>query len=426
MNKWTKIGIIGGVVLVLVLLLYFFGFKNKGNDTYVSDDWTMTYDPDDKGPYGTYMLKELLDTTGLFGNFLKLDQPLEETLEDDPDINDIYFFVGGQNFITDSTTEFLLDFVDAGNTAIIATEDFPRELLELICYDRDLVFEKAVIDSIQFTKFQHPNFKGKRYEFQFIRNNEVQLKSWYYFDVENFLTDNELFTLGTNTQDKINFIKIKYGDGEIFLHSMPYAFTNISLMKRDGFQYAENVLRHVPPGRVQWDKYNLDYHYSSGSNSSGDSGEGGGERRESMMQFIMNNPPLLWAFLVLLIGAVLYALFKGKRMQKVIPAAESKENMSLQYINTLSSLYLQEKKHNKLIKLKEKTFLNFIADHYYIHSSKPDDKFFEKVAIKSHIPKERIVDIFKSFDQLERSVDVSDQALITLHQKIENFYKNCR
>ena len=193
-------------------------------------------------------------------------------------------------------------------------------------------------------------------------------------------------------------------------------------MKRDGFQYAENVLRHVPPGRVQWDKYNLDYHSADNNDSSG----GGGERRESMMQFIMNNPPLLWAFLILLIGAVLYALFKGKRMQKVIPATESKENMSLQYINTLSSLYLQEKKHNKLVKLKEKTFLNFIAEHYYIHSSKPDDNFFNKVAQKSHVPKEKIVDIFIEFDELERAVYVSDQDLIGLHQKIENFYKTCR
>jgi len=113
-------------------------------------------------------------------------------------------------------------------------------------------------------------------------------------------------------------------------------------------------------------------------------------------------------------------------MQKMVPASESKENMSLQYINTLSSLYLQEKKHNKLIKLKEKTFLNFIAERYYIHSNKLDDKFFTKVAKKSHIPKDVIIDIFNTFKELERSIEVSDNGLIALHQKIENFYKNCR
>jgi len=428
LNKSTKIGIVGGVVLLLVVLLYFFGFRESDN-SYVTDDWTLTYDPEDKGPYGTYMLKELLDTTGLFGNFLQLEEELEETLEDDPDINDIYFFVGGTNHLTDSSTTYLMDFVEEGNTAVISSEYFPDELLDEICYDRDWVFKDPVGDSTQYFKFMHSNFKGKRYQFDYINNNRLAEKYWYYFDTTAFVLDMEdqLSVLGGTSNDELNFIKIKYGEGYLFLHSNPYVFTNVMMMRRDGFQYAENVLKHIPPGRVQWDKYNLRYHYTSSGNSSNNNGSGGGEKRESQLQFIMNNPPLLWAFLVLLGGGILFALFKGKRMQKVIPATQSKENTSMQYINTLSSLYLQEKKHNKLVKLKEKTFLNFIAEHYFIQSgNKPDDKFFTKVAAKSHVPKEKIVDIFKSFDALERTHEVTDNALIELHQKIENFYKTCR
>ncbi len=430
MNKYSKIAIVGGAVLLLVALLYFFGFREK-SETYITDDWSMTYDPADKGPYGTYMLKELLDTTGLFGNFLELDDNLEEILEDDPDVNDIYFFVGGENYLSDSSTNFLMDFIRTGNTGFISTEEFPYTLLNLICYNPDDIFATEIIDSSQYFKFEHDNFRGKRYEFKFVHNNKVQQKTWDYFDPEAFyvyMEGDTVVNLGSNNHAQVNFIKIKYGEGQLFLHSNPYVFTNISMMKRDGFQYAENVLRHIPPGRVQWDKYNLKYHYkrSQSGSGDGDSGGGDGEKRESILQFIMNNPPLLWAFLILLIGAVLYALFKGKRMQKVVPPSESKENMSLQYINTLSSLYLQEKKHNKLIKLKQKTFLNFIAEHYYIQSNKLDDKFFTKVAIKSHIPKDEIIDIFNTFNRLESTIEVSDQELIELHQKIELFYKNCR
>ena len=213
MNKWTKIGIIGGAVLILVVLLYYFGFKDK-KEGYISDDWTMTYDPDDRGPYGTYMLKELLDTTGMFGNFIKLNESLEETLEDEPDVNDIYFFVGGSNYLADSTSEFLLDFVSNGNTAFIAAEYFPSELLDEICYDRDDLFEKDLNDSIQFLKFEHSNFKSKRYEFEFVRNNKVQIKTWHYFDEESFYAynfdypeDDEFSRLGSNTKNKSNFVK---------------------------------------------------------------------------------------------------------------------------------------------------------------------------------------------------------------------------
>lgn len=422
MNKWSKIGIVGGAVLILVVLLYYFGFRETEDD-YITDSWVMTYDPDDKGPYGTFMMKELLDTTGMFGNFLELDEALEETLEDNVDINDIYFFVGRTNYLAYSTVRFLLNFIKAGNTALIATEKFPDHLLDTLFADASSVYVDEVNDSTQYFKFLHADLLSKRYQFDFIFNNELSLREWYYFEKDNLIPaiGDTLIQLGANTADKVNFLKVKIGSGQLFLHSSPYSFTNISMMKRDGFQYAENVLRHMPPGRVQWDRYSLDYHSSENKKDSG-----GGEVRESMLQFIMNNPPLLWAFLILLIGAVLYALFKGKRMQEVVPATESKENMSLQYINSLSSLYLQEKKHNKLVKLKEKTFLNFIADHYYIHSNKPDARFINKLAIKSHIPKENIEAIFRAFDELEHAAVVSDQELIELHQKIENFYKNCR
>ncbi len=429
MKNGSKIAIIGGVVVLLVVLLYYFGFRNQSDGDYVSDDWSMSYKPESLDPYGTYTLKELVDTFGLFGNFLELNRPLEKTLQDNPDQNDIYFFVGGKNYLSDSSAQFLLDFIRKGNTAFISTENFPSALCKEILYDQDLIFLPQVVDSSQYLKFSHPSLRGKRYRFDFIYNNKKETKIWTYFDPYAFNTEvvDTILFLGSNTKDQSNYLKIEWGEGALFLHSTPYVFTNISLFKRDGFQYAENVLKHIPPGRVQWDRYNLEHHFSS-SSSSNDADENngqGGEKRESILQFIINNPPLLWAFLTLLIGAVIYALFKGKRMQKIIPATEAKNNMSLQYISTLSSLYLQEKKHNKLIKLKERTFLNFIANRYYIHSNKPDQWFVQKLAIKSHINEKTIWDIFNSFDYLENKSEVTDLELIDLHKKIEHFYKTC-
>lgn len=423
MNNKAKIAIVAGAVLLLIVLLYFFGFS-KEDDSYINDSWEETYDPEDLGPYGTYMLKELLDTTGMFGNFLELDKDLKDALEDNPDKNDIYFFVGKENFLTDSSTQYLLDFIREGNTGFMACEKFPPELIDKICEDRDEFMEEDLtIDSVQYFKFNHPELEAKRYTFNYVYNNRKKLKTWRYFNQEKFDLDEEdtLYHLGGNNKGGLNFLKIKYGEGYLFLNSSPYVFTNISMMKRDGFQYIENVLKHVPPGRVQWDKYNLQWHKKNRKKR-----KKGGEKRQSILEFIMKNPPLLWAFLLLVIGAVLYALFKGKRKQKVITPTESKKNMSLQYINTLSSLYLQEKRHNKLIRLKEKTFLNFIGERYYIHCSKPDDKFMDKLAAKSHISKSDIADIFSTFNELEHAAVVTDQELIELHQKIETFYKTCR
>lgn len=425
MSKASKIGIIGGAVILFTVILYFVAVPRE--ETYVSDDWSETYQPNDKGPYGTYMLKELLDTNGMFGNFLELDTRLEESLEDDPDVNDIYFFVGGKNYLSDSSTNYLMDFVTAGNSAFIATESFPYELKAKLFYNPDWIFNEDIYDSTLYLKFQHPDLAAKRYQFDYIYNNSHSIHIWKTFDTDEFLyiEPDTLVTLGETSKDEVNFVKLTHGDGALYLISTPYVFTNVAMMRRDGFQYAENVMRHIPPGRVQWDRYSLDY-YSDRSSEDGEGGGNDGKKRESILQFITNNPPLFWAFIVLVAAAILYALFKGKRMQRIVPAAESKENTSLQYINTLSSLYLQEKKHRKLVRLMEKTFLNFIANRYYIHTQKINDKFIDKLVMKSQVSKKELKHIFETFDQLKNQAIVSDDELVSLYKLIENFYKTCR
>lgn len=427
MSKKAKIGIVVGAVLLLALLLYFFGRRPAEEDQkFVTDKWEETYHPSDKGPYGTYVLKELLDTAGMFGNFIQLYGSIEGELKDHPDINDIYFFVGLENYMPDSSAEYLLEFVEKGNTAFIAAHKFPEELEYQFFYnDYDIFINNPPEDSIQYLKFTHPHLASKRHEFKYIYNNIAQDYGWMMFDEDNFNLrfGEDPLVLGTNTVDQWCYVKIKYGEGYIFLHSIPYCFTNISMMKRDGFMYAERVLEHIPPGRVQWDRYNLKSHTRSGRPSNSKSG---GERRRSILEFIVNHPPLFWALIILIVGGILYALFKGKRMQQVIPAAELKQNTSLEYINTLSSLYMQQGSHSKLIRLKQKTFLNFIAEKYYLITKKADDRFIEKVAVKSRISKEEITSIFAMFDQLNDQVTVSDQELIELHKKTEYFYKNCR
>jgi hypothetical protein len=429
LGKNQKIAIVGGVVVLLVLLLYFFGGKSEEEDkNFVSADWSKTYHPSDKIPYGTFMMKELLDTVGLFGNFIQLYAGVESELEDHPRVNDIYFFIGEQSHMPDTSARYLLEFVEKGNTAFLSTTSFPDELgYELFYNSYDILEDDPTTDTIQFLKFEHRDLVSKRHKFKSINNNEAEITDWNYFEEENFdlPLGEEPIVLGTNTKGKWNYVKLKYGEGYFFLHTTPYCFTNISMMKRDGFMYAERVLEHIPPGRVQWDRYNLKKHarYSPGGPTSSQSG---GERRRSMLEFIMVHPPLVWALIILVMGALLYALFKGKRMQKIIPAAELKENTSLEYVNTLSSLYMQQGTHSKLIGLKEKTFLNFIGERYYIITNKADEKFIEKVAVKSQVNKETIGEIFEMFDHLNDAVQVSDDNLILLHKKIEYFYKNCR
>jgi len=423
MSKKNKnIAIIGGLVFIAIILVYFFGLKQE--KTKVITSWYKTYNPEDEGPYGTYMMKELLDTVGFFGEFIEIDNKLTEGLKDDPEQNDIYFFIGEENYMSEESCDKLLDFVYDGNTAFISAKDMPFQLLDEFFINPYNAYDE-VNDTLQNLMFIHANLQSKTYPFKYIYKNETSRHEWIYFGENNFETwgdeSDENHILGQSINGDNNFISFKYGDGEIFFHSTPYVFTNISMFNKNGFNYAETLLKHIPPGRMQWDKYNLRNH-----SSNSDSNNQGSDEKRSPLEFIFKHLALTWAFVILLISALLYMLFKSKRMQIIVKPAELKENTSLKYVQTVSSLYLQEKKHGKLIALKEKTFMNFIAEHYYLQSHHPNDKFIEKVAMKSQIDKEKIKEIFDMFNKLKGKDVVLDEVLIQLHHKIEYFYKNCK
>ncbi|HIP37283.1 MAG TPA: DUF4350 domain-containing protein [Crocinitomix sp.] len=423
MNKTKKnIIVIGSIVLLAVVLIYFFGLKKQEPD--ITTTWYKTYQPDDVSPYGTYMMKELLDTLGLFDKFIEIDNKITESLTDTPNQNDIYFFIGEDNYMSDESVEKLLDFVYDGNTAFISTKKLPLIILDEFFINGYTAYY-STFDSTQTFKFTHKKLKNNSYHFKYVYENLTTKHSWVYFIDNNTeeWEDAKSFILGTSQNKHINFLKFSYGDGAMFFHTTPYLFTNISMFTNTGFEYAENILKHVPPGKIQWDKYNLKPHNTFKNNKN--KGDGDMDRR-SPLEFIFNHIALTWAFVILLLTALLYMLFKGKRMQNIIKPAELKENTSLKYVQTVSSLYLQEKKHGKLIALKEKTFMNFIADHYYLSTHQPDKKFIEKLALKSQVDENKITEIFELFNKLKGKDVVLDEVLIQLHHKIEYFYKNCK
>ncbi|MFK8046237.1 MAG: DUF4350 domain-containing protein [Crocinitomicaceae bacterium] len=408
--------------IVFGAIIYFFiGSDNK----FETESWEESYSPKDKGPYGTYVFKELLDTNGIFETFIHIDGQIENQLIDNEDENDIYFFIGDVNYMSENSFDKLLDFVSKGNTAFISARQMPDYLLDYFFLDLNDVYDYER-DSVQKYALLSDPFYSKEYSFTFIKNNKATYRDWAYFSDDNIIHQNTApITIGTNADGQINFVEIAYGGGTFFFHTNPYQFTNISFFRFDGFNYAEDLIHHLPYGKIQWDIYNLGYHYVSGDSDSGDSNQSTGNER-SIFQFIFQHPPLIWAFAILCIAALLFAIFQGKRRQNIVSAIELKENSSLSYIETVSSLYLQERKHNKLVRLQKRCFIDFIGNHYYIRSQIIDDKYINSVSVKSGIESEKITAIFSELETLANQTEVTDMELIGIQQKIEHFYKTCK
>ena len=405
------------MTLLIGGIIYFFSGKEEPFET---ENWYESYAPTDKGPYGTYVFKELLDTTGVFESFIQIDGQLEDQLVDNLEENDIYFFIGKANFITEPAFDELLTFVADGNTAFLSCESMPEYVLDFFFLDMNNVY-KSTRDTSQTFALLSETFNDNKYDFTFVNNNSAINYNWISLVEDNIVHQSRVpRILGTNANGDINFIEVPYDEGSFFFHTNPYQFTNISMFRFDGFQYAEDLLHYIPYGKIQWDIYNLNYHYKSNDQPNS------AVPKRSVFQFIFQHNTLVWAFSLLALTAILYVLFKGKRRQNVVHAIEMKENSSLNYIETVSSLYLQERKHNKLVILQKRSFIDFIGNHYYIRRHKIDDQYIEAVSLKSGIESGKIRDIFTNLEILANQTEVTDQELIRLQQKIEHFYKTCK
>ena len=417
MTEKNKIWIIIGASLLVVVLLYFFFQGLYGSsETENHVNWNPTYRKSSEGPYGTKAIHQLLDSYHEDDKVYDLQGSIEEGLPSstngDPST---YVFIGREMYTNYNDIEALLNFVMDGNNAFIAVEQIPESLKDYLSFysSSDLIHHQ---DSTVKLNFNDESILKNPYELKFKKNNKTAEFWWEHFPEEMFVEDEEFYYLGYHDEGKVNFVEIPYGDGHFYIHSIPLAFTNISVLDDHGKVYAESVFSHFGEGDIYWDERSkLPFKWEYGESD-----------EETPLKYILSNTSLKWGYFLILFTLLTYVLFRSKRKQRVIPLLESDENNSHEFVETLSKLYLQQNRHSRLIHHKKIIFLNFIRDKYYLHTHNLDDQFVKQLSKKSQIEERRIMNILKLLQMENSNFDVSDETLINLHEKIEYFYKNCR
>ena len=95
----------------------------------------------------------------------------------------------------------------------------------------------------------------------------------------------------------VNFIKVPFGKGNIYLHTEPLVLTNYSLLKGEANrQYVEKVFSYLPERKTVWFMERKLFNEST-----------------SPLRFILANPPLRYAWWLFLGGVFLFLFFNAKR-----------------------------------------------------------------------------------------------------------------
>ncbi|MUP47203.1 DUF4350 domain-containing protein [Gramella sp. BOM4] len=362
-------------------------------------NWTPSYTNLDKIPLGARIFFE--SWNDINPEIHEVEIPPYEFLNSDAQ-QGTYFFLNNSVGFDDNELDRLLNWVSEGNRLFISSYGFGENLEDTLNLEL-----KSYIDTKGFTSRPKLNLVHPDLRFRNSIEFDQDLPAVYFSKID---TTNHM-ALGSSQLDQddpeeyLNFIKTDFGEGEIFLHTVPQAFSNYFLLKDENYRYPEAVLAYLGTGQTYWDAY-----YKSGKSFF-----------TSPLYILLNNRPLKWAYYFMAIAAILFVIFEGKRKQRAIPVVPPVTNKSVEFTETISSLYLEQKKYPELGLKKIALFQEFIRNQYRLETSSPNSEFQRQLAAKSGNSMEETKRLFERILNFQQSRTNSKQEFFELSKSINSF-----
>lgn len=435
-NNRTIFIIFGSIVAIGVIA--FIMFLSKPSDEFI---WSQNYRYNNDQPYGGMILANLLKETAGENNFTII----KDTLYKEVDLDELnsptsYVYIGKQLYIDSLELDFILNLVKMGNNAFIISENFRHSLLDALLEDGDYDFyENDLGDLGDFLDWEtdtmisldlrySENLPDSGVHCKYLFEHKTQVHYWQSFHANiGGEFDEPVEYLGYYNQYYLNYIRVPYGDGYFYLNSTPLAFSNYYLLNEGNFTYVREVFSDLNTENILWDESNRYWQYVPGEYQDNQSHT----PDDGPLIFIFSQPGLKWAWFLTLVGLFTYLLLGIRRKQRIIPVIEPNENTSIEYSETLSQLYIQQRDHRKLCVLKMTLFLAFIRERYGLRTNIEADKklrptLIQKISTKSNIPQNEVESIFVKNDKLRVIFEVKNKELVEFHDQLEDFYKNCK
>jgi hypothetical protein len=212
---------------ILILVLVLFGSLVFLESTAKKPlDWSDSYWKNHSKPFGAEIFHKIF--TEQLEQSEETNQSVYETLTESYKAGNYLFFNGNLGFGEYDTKE-LLCWIENGNTVLMSAEYFPKTILDTLNLNK----KKFVFDnqfSYQPSVVLDTTNQDEIYDFK--RNLNVE-----YFTNTDTL-DHQVLGYSkvvnndsTMTKYLPNFIKAKFGQGELYLHLFPKAFTNYFLVR---------------------------------------------------------------------------------------------------------------------------------------------------------------------------------------------------
>ena len=361
-------------------------------------DWSRSFAKKDKIPYGGYIIADI--ASGLFPNseFETKEFPIYNILKDNYYYQTNYVFINSYFSPDRLDVEYLLNYIAEGNNVFISAFGIYGSLADSL---RITTFDEFFSQDSVNINFSLAELKAEN-GYSFFKGNFKN----YFREFDTSMVQ----VLGKNEDGNVNFLRIKYGNGNIFLNTVPLAFTNYHLLNSNNNEYVYKALSHLPNQKTFWDDY-----YKEGNKFTA-----------SALQYILSQKSLKWAYFIILVSAFLFIFFYGRRKQRIIPLIPPLTNTTVEFVQTVGNLYYQQKDYKNIAEKKISYFLDYIRSKYFIKTSMIDEDTIRKISEKSSLPEGKIRSIFREISKIKHSPRISEDELTNINYQFEKFYERTK
>lgn len=384
-----------GVPLLVVIVVFFLAYSPT------AIDWTLSFSKKDTKPFGSKLLFDLLPEL-ITNNDINTSHSSIRNYFDEEKTENTNLIIINKSFKAENADfNKIYELAENGNHVFIAAQAFPKYLADTL--------KIGILESLNFNQFKNDSISFN------LANRKLQTKLgyWYYKGItNNYFTSYDTTrttVLGINNSGKTNFIRVKQGNGYLYLNLNPQAFTNYNLLINDNYEYAFKCLSYLPDQRTIWDEhYKIKY------------------KAQSSIGFILDNIPLRIAWYILLAGTLIFLIFESARRQRTVPVIKPHTNSTISFVETVGRLYFSRKNHLDIAKKRFSYLLEFIRTNYFINTSVINYDMYQQLASKSSVPEKSIKDLFELGKSLNNVQNISEEDLEQFNHRIEYFYDKCK
>ncbi len=399
--------IIPALMAIAILLLFFTGNNMKSKKA----DHRVTLRQQDKVPYGTYLafknLQYLFPGASIATN--RREPGKWDSISKDGS-NQALIIITGQFNAEEEEMEELLSFIEKGNSVFISARSISwstYQALECRVEPTDLEDNLSGIvpgDSLHLF-LNEPTFLSEKGFYYSGKILDATFK-----EIKHSITQ----ILGEDEKGRPDFVRMRAGNGNLFVHLAPLAFTNHFLLYKNNIEYYEDVLSVIPAGteKIVWDEYYLNKKYLEDE-----------QKKKGWFDVLSKYPGLKPGLITVILTLLLYVLLEMRRKQRYIPVVAKPRNDSLDFVKTIGRLYYDRANHLNLCRKMIAYFLEHVRNKYQVQTSMLDEDFIRNLQYKSGSSETEIREIVTFIKHIETAEDVTDKHLAGFHKQLENFYK---